>query len=308
MTGGRSVYSRRALLQTGAFALVGAAGCTGNLGDDAPGNGTSESTTEETTRAPEQSAAEEATEGAAETTTTTVEPLVALDDVQVQSSFFYRTHPDAAAVAAREGTQFVFADLQLVGSIADLPVPDEIALVAADRRFEGTVAPGSTDGPWELTGRGEAYATEPARSGWIAFEVPDPLSAEQIALSYESDGRAFSESLDTETTEALARPPAEFEIAGFEFPESIRQGGSFEVSVAVENTSEVDGIFRAVLNQSHPLYGYRTIELDVPANERREWSRRSDWSVHDAERADFTLLTPDKKREATVEVVSETTA
>jgi hypothetical protein len=309
MTGPRS---RRALLQTGALALAGAAGCTGNFGDDRADDGASESTTSETTRTAEAARAEQTTDRATDqtsegTTNTTVEPPLAIEGVQVQSSFFYRNYPDAAAVAGREGSQFVFVELQLAGSVADLPAPDEIALVADDQRFEGTVAPGSTDGPWELYEREDAYGTEPVQSGWIAFEVPDPLAGEQIALAYESGGRTFSKSLDTETVEILARPPVEFEIAAFEFPESVRQRESFEMSVTVETTGEVDGVFRAVLNQSHPLYGYRTIELDVPANERREWSRRSDWHVRDAERADFTLLTPVGKREATIEVVPETT-
>lgn len=303
MTGPRS---RRAVLRTGALALVGTAGCTGNLGD-APADGTSKSTSAGTTPDAGEGSTTRRTTEESETATTTAEPLLAVEDVAIQSSFFYNSFPDAAAVAAREGTQLVFVELRLVGSVADLPSPDEIALVADGQRFEGRVAPGSTDGPWELSERGEAYSAESAQSGWVAFEIPDPLDTDRIALAYESDGRVFSDSLPAEVVETLARPPAEFEVAAFEFPESVRQGDSFEVSVAVENTGEVDGVFRAVLNQTHPLYGYRTIELVVPANEHREWSRRSDWNAHEADRAQFTLLAPGDKREATVKVVSETT-
>lgn len=300
MTGPRS---RRALLQTGALAFVGAAGCAGTL-DEGSGDGPTDSTTSGTTGTPKESRANQTTE---KTTETTVESPLVIEDVQFRSSFFYNSFPDAAAVAAREGTQFVFVELRLAGSVADLPSPDEIALVADDQRFEGTVAPGSTDGPWELSERGEAYSAESAQSGWVAFEVPDPLDTDRIAFAYEADGRVFSHSLPAEVVETLARPPTEFEVAAFEFPKSVRQGDSFEVSVTVENAGEVDGVFRAVLNQTHPLYGYRTIELDVPANERREWSRRSDWNAHEADQAQFTLLAPGGKREATVEIVSETT-
>lgn len=309
MTGPRSrrLYSRRVLLQTGALGLVGAAGCTGGLGDEVVEDGGSRPTTTRTTRAAKDSTTEETTEGAVETTTTTTEPLLALEDLQIQSSFFYRSFPDAAAVAARERTQFAFAELRLVGSTANLPSPDDIALTADDQRFEGTVAPGSSDGAWELYEREQAYASQPARSGWVAFEVPDPLDADRIALVYEADGRTFSLPLDSETVETLARPPAEFEVVAFDFPESVGQRESFEISVAVENASEIDGVFRAVLNQSHPSYTYRVVELNVPANGRREWSRRSDWNVHDAEEGRFTLLTPVGDYDATVEVVAETT-
>lgn len=303
MTGPRT---RRALLQTTALALVGTAGCTGNL--DAVEDDTEDkpsSTTAETTRTTSEEPPTDRTTD--ETTTTPTEPPLAVEDVQSQSSFFYNNYPDAAAVAARKGTQFVFVELQLVGSLEHLPSPDEIALTADDRRFNGTLAPGSSEGAWELHDRGQAYGTEPIQSGWVAFEVPAPLDAEQIALTYESGGRTFSESLDSEAVEALARPPAEFEVVAFDFPKSVRPGESFEMSVVVENTSEVDGVFRAVLNQSHPLYTYRTISLTVPASERREWTRSSDWNVGDAEQARFTLLTPLGKRDATIEVVSETT-
>lgn len=302
MTGPRT---RRALLQTTALALVGTAGCTGGL-DDAAEDEASSSTTSGTTRTTAEEPPTDRTTD--ETATTLTEPLLAVEDVQIQSSFFYNNYPDAAAVAARKGTQFVFVELQLVGSLEYLPSPNKIALTADDRRFEGTLAPGSSDGAWELRDRGQAYDTEPIQSGWVAFEVPAPLDAEQIALTYESGGRTFSESLDSETVEALARPPAEFEVVAFDFPESIRSGESFEVSVVVENTSEVEGVFRAVLNQSRPSYTYHIIELAVPASERREWTRSSDWNVGDAEQARFTLLTPLGKRDATVEVVPETTA
>lgn len=303
MTGPRT---RRGLLQSTALALVGTAGCTGGLDDDAADDRTTSSTPSGTTRTTSEEPPTDQTTD--ETTTTLTEPPLAVEDVQIQSSFFYNNYPDAAAVAAREGTQFVFVELELVGSLEHLPSPDEIALVTDDRRFEGTLAPGSSDGAWELREWEQPYGTEPIQSGWVAFEVPAPLDADQIALTYESGGRTFLEPLDSETVEALARPPAEFEVVAFDYPESVQQGESFEVSVVVENTSEVDGVFRAVLNQSRPSYTYRTIEMTVPPDERREWTQNFDYhSNEDVEEARFTLLTPVGKREATIEVVPETT-
>lgn len=294
--------SRRTLLHTGALALVGGAGCTAGLGgDDSSENESSEPSPVATTGTTEE-AATTVGQRTSRTTTAATEPPLAVENVAVQSSFFYGNHPDAAAVAGREATQFAFVELALVGSLQHLPSPEDIVLAADGRDFTGTLAPASTDGAWELHDRGRPYRVEPIQSGWVAFEVPAPLDADQVALAYESNGRRFSAPLDGEVIERLARPPAEFEVVAFDTPESVERGESFEMSVAVENASGVDGRFRAVLNRSRPSYAYRLVELEVPAGERREWTGRSDWSVRDSAEARFTLLTPGDDSDATVEI------
>lgn len=293
--------NRRALLRTGALAVsAGLAGCVGGLGDEA--DDASDSTTE-TRTSPTRD-----TTRTTEAESTTAEPPLAVVDVRVQSSFVHLTTPDSADVSAPEGTQFVFADVQQTESGASAPPKDAFALVADDRRFDGTLVPGSAGSPSRLYWQGPAYDPDERETGWIAFEIPERLDADEVVLTYESEGRTFSESLDSEVSESLAEPPAEFELIDFGHPESVERYGRFELSVTVENVGEGDGVFRAALNQTHPLYAPHVVERRIPAGERGEWDRASSWSLHrDAKQAQFELLTPREKREATVEIATETT-
>ena len=303
MTGPRN---RRALLRTGALALsAGLAGCGGGLGDgtgDVPDSTTTETETPPTTKRTTRTTASE---------TTAAEPPLVVEDVRVQSSFVHLTTPDSAGVAAPEGTQFVFAEVAVgvVSSELVPPSPDGVSLAGDDWRFNGTTTPGPTYDAYQLYRREPAYDLGENRGGWVAFEVPNPLDASEVALTYESNGRTFSEPLAAETVAALAEPPAEFELVGFDAPESVEQYESFEVSVAVENASERDGVFRAVLNQTYPTYGPYPIEGAVPAGERREWTETFSVRIPDGRdtAAAFRLLTPGEKREAAVEAAAETT-
>lgn len=306
--------SRRALLGTGALALGSLAGCVdslGNVTDDVDDGGTTrptaETTTAETTTGEMTSRTTDsgATDGK---DTKDADPPLALDGVRVQSSFFYLTYPDAAAVAAPEGSQFVFADVRPTRSDALAPTHDAFALVADDRRFEGTFDPGPADGPMDLYEMRSAYDPDEFRTGWVAFEVPDPLDAREVAMAYESEGEFYSERFDSAVVEELAAPPADFELVSFEAPDRVTHGESFRVSFEVRNAGEREETFRACLNEAGPAYVPHPVELSVAAGKRTEWAGSFGHHIsEDTSSATYRLSSAAGDREATVEVVSETT-
>jgi hypothetical protein len=221
--------------------------------------------------------------------------------VGVQSSFFYLTSPDSMAVATTERTQFVFVEVR---PRTDSPPPSDFALAADDRRFWGTLAPGDVAGPHLVYELGSGYRSGEVEPGWVAFEVPNPLDADEIALAYQ--GRR--EPLGEEFLAELRTPPADFEVVSFDAPEEVDHDESFEVSVTVENVGETAGTFRACLNQSGPTFVPRPVELSIPAGERREETWTFDDSVSaESQHLDLRLESPAEVRTAGVEVVGGTT-
>lgn len=283
--------SRRALLRAAALATTGVAGCVGGLDDWPDGTETERRRPGETT----------ARRGPGPTTgaTTTEAPAVELDPVGVRTSFFYLERADAVGVEADEGVQFAFVRVR---PRTDSPRPSDLALVADDRHFWGTLAPGDVGGPRRLTDLGSVYQAGDGSAGWVAFEVPNPLDAEAVALTYDGRRRSLGESM----VSALRAPPADFELTGFDAPARVDRGVSFEVSVEVENVGEGDGVFRASLNELGPEYGPHRSSVAVPAGERRERT----WIVgapdsSDADRVNLELDSVAGDREATVEMVPE---
>ncbi|WP_435178289.1 hypothetical protein [Halorussus sp. AFM4] len=284
--------SRRALLRAGALAATGLAGCVGELDDWPDGTETERRRSDETIGSPEtRSTTPEPT---------TEAPAVELEPVAVRSSFFYLDGPQTVGVEAEEGTQFAFVRVR---PRTDSPRPSDVALVADDRHFWGTVAPGDVGGPRRLTGLGSVYRAGEDRPGWVAFEVPNPLDAEEVALTY--DGR--DRSLGDAAVSALRAPPADFELAAFDAPDRVAPGASFDVSAEVENVGEGDGVFRASLNELGPVYGPNRASVAVPADESRERTWTVDASDSpDAERVRLELDSVAGVRKATVAVVGDT--
>ncbi|NEU57059.1 hypothetical protein [Halorussus sp. MSC15.2] len=288
--------SRRALLRAGAVAVTGLAGCVGSL--DIPDDGRRQS---DTTRS---SPAETSPAGETQSTTeseTTRAPTVELDPIDVRSSFFYLTTPDSLDVEAVEATQFVFVRVR---PRTDAPRPSDFALVADDRHFWGTLAPGDVGGPHRLSEFGSVYRAGKRRSGWVAFEVPNPLDAEAVALTYDD----WRWSLDEDRLAALRAPPPDFELVSFEAPEEVAHDESFDATVVVENAGEGDGVFRASLNQAGPAYAPHRAAVEVPAGERRERT----WTFGDSvtrktERVNLRLESAVTDRETSVEVLGGTT-
>ncbi|WP_135826235.1 hypothetical protein [Halorussus ruber] len=297
---------RRALLQSGALALCGLAGCLDGLGGTTTQTASERPTATET-ESPSATPPSSGTEDPSETeqtseTESTAEPhVVEFVPVGVQSSFFYLTSPDSMAVTAAEETQFVFVEVR---PRTDSPPPSDFSLAADDRRFWGTLAPGDVAGPHLVYELGSSYRSGEVEPGWVAFEVPNPLDADEIALAYQSR----RESLDEEFLAELRTPPADFEVVSFDAPEEVAHDEPFEVSLTVENVGEGEGTFRACLNQSGPVFVPRPAELSVPAGERREQT----WSVGDrssagTEQIGLRLESPAETRTASVEAVGGTT-
>lgn len=278
--------NRRALLRAGGLALAGLAGCVGDSGSGTADDSPPESTASETTTAEPQ-------------TETTGGTSLDLDPRSVQSSFFYLTTPDSMDVEAVEGRQFLFVAASPSG---EWPRPGALELVADGERYRGTTGPGSVSA-YQLYEQGRVYDPEEERAGWVAFEVPNPLDAESVALEYENRRRALAEAYRT----ALAAPPAAFELVSFDAPERVEPDETFEVSLAVENVGEGDGTFRASLNESGPAYVPHQVELSVPAGERAEWSETFGSRIYEGtERATYRLRSAVADRDREVAVVSET--
>lgn len=293
--------SRRALLHTGALAVGSLAGCLDGLGDSSTERPATASETEPpsgtaaTSSEPETPASETETE-------TTEAPAVELAPVGVQSSFFYLATPDTMAVATPEGTQFAFVEVR---PQTDSPPPSDFSLVADGRRFWGTLAPGEVGSPHRLSELGSSYRSGRSDSGWVAFEVPEPLDAEEISLTYR--GRAWS--LADGLVADLRDPPADFELVSFDAPEQVARDESFEMSLTVENSGAGDGVFRVSLNQTSPSVVPHRATLSVPAGERRDWSwSLGEYASQETESLDFRLESAAARRETTVEIVDASSA
>ncbi|MFC7080574.1 hypothetical protein [Halorussus caseinilyticus] len=284
--------NRRALLRT--VALTGLTGCVGNLrdGDDEP--------PETTPRRPRETTAEDGPRPTRESPTADV-PVVDFVPVGVQSSFFYLTTPDSMDVEAVEGTQFAFVEVR---PRTDSPPPSDFSLVVDDRHFWGTLAPGEMGGPHRLHELGPGYRADKNRSGWVAFEVPDPLDAETVELTYRGRDRP----VDEEVVADLRSPPADFELVSFDVPEQVAHDESFDASLVVENVGEGDGIFRASLNQAGPTYSPNRAKMRVPAGARRErtWTF-GEYVTSGTERVRLHLRSAVADRETTVEVLGKAT-
>lgn len=287
--------SRRALLRAGALAVGGLAGCLDDLGESSTERPTAAGETEP----PSGTAAtpSEPETPASETETATTEaPAVELVPVGVQSSFFYLTTPDSMAVAASEATQFAFVEVR---PQTDSPPPSDFSLVADGRRFWGTLAPGDVGSPHRLSELGSSYRSGRSDSGWVAFETPEPLDAEEISLTYRGREWSLGEGLVAD----LRQPPADFELVSFDAPEKVARDESFEVSLTVANSGEGDGVFRVSLNQISPAVVPHRATLSVPAGERRDWSwTLGEYVSQETEQLDFRLESAAERRETTVEV------
>ncbi|MFC4450154.1 hypothetical protein [Halorussus aquaticus] len=288
--------SRRALLRAGAVAVAGLAGCVGSL--DIPDGVRRQSET--THRSPTETSDPSETPSTTRSATTR-DPTVELDTIDVRSSFFYLTTPDSLDVEVVEATQFVFVRVR---PRTDAPRPSDFALAADDRYFWGTLAPGKVGGPHRLSEFGPVYRAGKRRSGWVAFEVPNPLDADEVALTYDD----WRWSLDEDRLAALRAPPPDFELVSFEAPEEVAHDESFDVTAVVENAGEGDGVFRVSLNQAGPAYAPHRAAIEVPAGERRERTWTFGESVsRETERVNLRLESAVADRDTSVEVLGGTT-
>ncbi|WP_415379733.1 hypothetical protein [Halosimplex sp. TS25] len=174
--------------------------------------------------------------------------------------------PDSFGVYGARDEQYVVALLD--GASASRPAVDDITLLA-----DGTSADARNSvgyGGWALFDYGGAYLPSDNPSGWVVFRVSKPLDVAEAAITW--PGGEYP--LGDDVLADLARPPASFEIASFEAPESAAQGTTFTLSLTVENTGDVDGTFVGAVNRNFPAYApVASIRLPVAAGETATWER-----------------------------------
>lgn len=223
--------------------VVPLAGCLG--GDSSPGGGT------ETDGTPTTDDPAGTTTGAGETAVTVSESVavgdgtVTLDAVVTTESFVHLTTPDSLGVSGED--QYVFANVSLDGVS---PATDEFVLDVGST----TTRPAGRYGYRDTTVDGESitsyYADE---GGSLLFEVPESLDAEAGRIELSVDDETASWRLPSAVLDELARAPPGFDLRTFAVEPAWSRGPA-EFSVIVENTADVDGTFRAALNQSGPGY------------------------------------------------------
>ncbi|WP_458205946.1 hypothetical protein [Haladaptatus sp. NG-SE-30] len=277
--------SRRAFLGTVSAALVGVTGCLGDTSTgvtDEPASTASTQTTQKTT-----------TRGTTSDTAFTLPESsikefdgmrVAVANVTVQKSVAYKSIMGSGGVLAPENRQFVVAAVQsrtgaTVGATGDPPY-ESFELVVDGDVYPATEIEPRTTGAYtrSLAGRGQtrygaSYASE-GSVGWIAFEPPSPLEADEATIRCRPGGDSAEWSIPDEQVGVLPRRSPSFELRSFEA--TVREA-SVELSLVAENVSQVDGRFLAAVYW--PTSGIADddestiVARSVAAGDRIEWAK-----------------------------------
>ncbi|MFC4407736.1 hypothetical protein [Haloarchaeobius iranensis] len=97
--------------------------------------------------------------------------------------------------------------------------------------------------------------------------MPESLDAEEGRIELSVAGETVAWTLPPAVLASLRRAPPSFELLAFDVEPSDSRG-SATFTATVENTAEVDGAFRATLNQSGPGYApLATLDVPVGAGE-----------------------------------------
>ncbi|WP_224268204.1 hypothetical protein [Haloprofundus salinisoli] len=118
---------------------------------------------------------------------------------------------------------------------------------------------------------------KPRTVGWVAFEPPSPLDADEATIRCRHDGDAAEWSLPGDAVTELGRRAPTFELRSFE-AEVGSAGLNVELSLVVENTSDVDGEFLAAVYW--PTTGIADddestiVRENVDPTGRVEWTQR----------------------------------
>lgn len=249
--------NRRTLLAL-CGAVVPLAGCLGD--DDSPSSGTDPTRTETATTA------ERSTPAGGETAVTVAESATVgggsatLETVATTESFVHFTTPDSKGVSAAQ--QYVFGQVALDGVS---PTEDGFVLDVGST----STTPSGRYAYRDTLVDGESITSYRADEGggWLLFEVPESLDADEGRLELSVDGETVAWTLPSAVLASLRRAPPSFDLRDFTVePAASRSSATF--AATVENTADVDGSFRAALNQSGPGYApLATVEVPVGAGE-----------------------------------------
>lgn len=288
--------TRRALLHTGTVCLAGLfAGCIGGSADSSPDEPTD--TTSATTDTTTRTVGDPLHVGDARTVG---DATVAVTGATVADSFFYLTTPDSMAVGGDTDTRYLFVDVTADG---DPPASRALHLVTADDAVRGTVKPVVDGREVHVYDHGLAYTRDESDGeGWVVFPVTAPRSDPPVVRWDAGDDRPTWQ-LPDDATAALAAPTPRFELVAFDVPASVAADDPIPVSLTVRNVGEGDGIFRAVLNESGPMYAPHSTTAELPAGEEHTLEWTVDTHVGSAvDRVGLALRSPVADRDVEVTV------
>lgn len=176
---------------------------------------------------------------------------------------------DSGAVTENPDGRYVLAKLSTTAESA--PAAGEYGL-AVDGSPVGSVTPRGNF--WTVPGGRRTQYTPPEAAvsdgpgGWLAFPVEGGLAAESPRLTVGS----ASWRLPERAVERLRKPAAEYDLVGFDYPETVATEESFTVSVTAKNVGSVAGAFRGMLNTSVQYASYpHPIRMDLSPGEQGTW-------------------------------------
>ena len=277
--------NRRQFLGAAGVALLGVAGCVGDLS-----NGTTDGTSASTSTSTDPSA----TDGTSTTTATPVSSERALGGVvvgvtmpTVRKAVAYQSIMGSGGVLVPDDQQFVVAAVESgkqsrTDATGDPPY-EGFDLVVDDETYPAVDVEDRTTGAYttSLAGRGQVRYAAPYASGrdvgWVAFELPSPVDASDAAIRCQHDGETAEWSLSDDQVAALSRRAPTFELRSFE---TTVDGPTVDLSLVVENVSETDGRFLAAVYWPTERIAdddeSTIVDRSVAAGDRVEWTKTFD--------------------------------
>ncbi|WP_117594665.1 MULTISPECIES: hypothetical protein [Haloprofundus] len=287
--------SRRTFLRaTGLSALGVAAGCTAPAtdGSDGADGRESKTPTETPTPAPSETATEipenEPFVLPESSVRTVGDVRIAVANPAVRKAAAYESIMGSGGVLAPADRQFVVAEVQHRDEVnpnaSTEPPYDAFELVVDGETYPTVEIEQRTTGAYttSFADRGRIRydgppMLKPRTVGWVAFEPPSPLDADEAAIRCRHTGDTAGWALSAGTASELGRRAPTFELRSFG-AELVSEGANVELSLVAENTSDVDGEFLAAVYW--PTAGIADddestiVRENVDAGGRVEWSQR----------------------------------
>ena len=286
---------RRQYIALAGSSVTALAGCM--TGNDEPPNSTTESPT------PTPGGPVSASVG------DTIVDTIAVTAVTAKQSVRYRTAPDALGVTNPDERQFIFATVDASGVEGEIPAKDMFSLSFTDQEFTPVESSGDIrlqnvlhdrtpyDPPW---------ADDPPAVGFLMFDIPSSIEPESASIvmnaNREINGISWAEwTLSSEHLDAITPPYPDLSVGAIATPDQPIDG-SIPVTMHAQNSGEADGVLRAAVNHTGPLYGADTWDIPVSSGERVEdkYSISYDWG--DASEIQFSIVWPDHNEQFSIQV------